>query len=108
MAFPNGRRNRNYGLFNSESPEEKGVDDMNFSRLLEMKFQVAQLIGLIFLGGVFYQRTEANTALVQNAYRTFVRQDVQAEKEERYKEKLELILRELQEMRSELRQRRNN
>lgn len=78
------------------------------AKLVDLKFHIASLVGLIFFSGIFYQRTEANTTLIQTAFKTFVRQDVQAEKDARVTEKLDMLLQQMKELKEEIRQLRNN
>lgn len=78
------------------------------SRILDLKFHVASIVSIIFFAGIFYQRTEANSTLLQTAFKTFVRQDVQAEKDARITEKLDMLLQQMKELKEEIRQLRNN
>lgn len=78
-----------------------------FSKLLENKLPIAYFLTLIFSAGVLYQRSEANTAAVRAVNRTYVRADVQAERNARIDEKLDALLEQVRELKTEIRSLKN-
>ena len=73
------------------------------SKLLEFKMPLVYLITLIFTAGMLYQRSEANDASIRAIHRAYVRADVQSERDARIAQKLDMLLEQIQDLKTEVR-----